>query len=84
VTAFPNAAGRDGMVAVSVIAAAVLAIVFGLTQFFAEAFGVTRASPWHWIVPVVADVALVALVMWPRGAPSPSVDEPADASAEHG
>ena len=54
------------------IAVAVLAIVFGLAQFFAEAFGVGRASPWHWVVPVVADVALVTLVAWPRhGPPSP-------------
>lgn len=78
-TTFPNAAIRDGMIAV-----AVLAIVFGLAQFFAEAFGVTRASPWHWIVPVVADVALVALVMWPRGVPAAPADEPTDASPRHG
>ena len=78
-TAFPNAAIRDSLIAV-----AVLAIAFGLTQFFAEAFGVTRASPWHWIVPVVADVALVALVMWPRTGASPSAEEPIDAPAEHG
>jgi hypothetical protein len=35
-------------------------------------------------VPVVADVALVALVTWPRGGPPFAADEPADASGEHG
>jgi hypothetical protein len=75
VTTSPGHTLRDGMIAV-----AVLAIAFGLTRFFAEAFGVTRASPWHWIVPVVADVALVALVAWPRGGPHPSPEDSADRS----
>jgi hypothetical protein len=71
VSASSGSALRDGM-----IAAAVLAIAFGLARFFAEAFGVARASPWHWIVPVVADVALVTLVMWPRNGPAlPAPDE---------
>jgi hypothetical protein len=78
VTAFAGSALRD-----ATIAAAVLAIVFGLAQFFAEAFGVARASPWHWVVPVVADVALVTLVAWPRhGPPSSAPPDAPEGSAE--
>ena len=73
---FAGSAFRD-----ATIAAAVLAIVFGLAQFFAEAFGVGRASPWHWVVPVVADVALVTLVAWPRHGP-PSSAQPDGAEGD--